>query len=310
MSSTIRNNRRARHKLVDIEVEEVSLVDKPANNRRFAVIKNEGGEVVERDGDVLIIDRSVSSAAAAAAAAGSRFGAVFGALADVHKALDVNETARDVVNSSVGQVFWQLDRLYDLMNDVEGTYTEGSLDQAIGSELNALAGALMAMAGEFGVVQTPAPAPLEKGDTDVVKAGAKMAKGNAALFSRGMAALHELAESVLGDDDMAKMCGGRRFAKSADDATADDTGIDVETELQGIDEGLAAALILVKAHSERIAELEAKIAANQPTEIVKARQPRRVIAPASNAITTTEVAKGDQPSSGLMFGTDTEIIKR
>jgi hypothetical protein len=311
---TNRRARKAQNKLKNLTVQEVSIVDRPANDHPFHLTKSE--TPVQVDGDSLVIDRSASAAATAALVAGQHFSAA------ITKMLTVSEHGRQQVHSYLGELYMRIDELCNILANVDGNPMGGTLDSAIGQELAEIAGIFMKLATAFGATSIVEPAAKADAsdDADVSKAGRKMSKMNASRLRDAIVLLNELAQTVMPDEISGmyeKMYGGK-FKKSDDASPAGGNlpayipGADVAAALADtvskFDNGLSSTLDHVVALTQRVDALEAR-------PVAKAAPARRINTHApSNAIDTADAAPRHARATELdakvpALGWDSELAR-
>jgi hypothetical protein len=218
-------------KLTELTVEEVSIVDSPANGRPWSVIKNaDGGAVAENADGSLVIDETAPAGPVRAAALAENVWKGISALetnladpeSEISKALDVNESARAEIWPGFSYISECMYAIECLLNSVDGTPFDGSLDHAIGSELCRIAYHFVDLSNSFGIDGMAAMAemhqdmyPEESGtrvNVEMAKAGKgfgkrRMAKMGGALDSIGEAvgSLAELFEEMGGQREVIEM---------------------------------------------------------------------------------------------------------
>lgn len=216
--------------LTDIEVEEVSHVHFPANNRPW-ILKHAGRE--NADG-VIEMETTPSRVAEICQKLFHGLGALEGALegrGELAKRLDVSDRARDMVFEYMADISNRLDALCELLYSTPGTPSQGSLDAAVGGELASIGQKFAMLAEGFGVTEPPAEnAPETVAMSATQKAGRAMSSrrldklGESVVMVRDLArALHELFEDAGGDSEKME---GYRMEKGADAlASALDDGL-------------------------------------------------------------------------------------
>jgi hypothetical protein len=261
------------HELIDLTVEEVSVVDKPANNRPW-LIKS----VTEDENGVLIVDADSEAKAPTKTATmcektWNAMGTLETALrtdpndSPVAKMLNVNDAARSKVFSYIDDIGYRMDDVLRLLSEAMGTPFEGSLDSAVGAELAAIGEKFRMMAENFGVTEPPAENAMEPVlmADGVSKAGRAMSRARMRKLAETAAYSNHLAQMLIslfhevgGDDSLMDgvdlACGERRHKANGDDGLV--TKGHLDSRLSQI---LAA---MADGHTSLIQRL------NRPTEIV------------------------------------------
>jgi hypothetical protein len=141
------------HRLQDLLVEEVSIVDKPANRRRFLAIKNEGvgSEVVEDDAGNMVADADAKTVdESAAPSTADLFKSIGGELERIEK-LSLSNSQRQLGLEGIDKA---LERLYRAASQIDMSRLDdlpeaSGLSKLIGNELAEVGKSILAMAGTF-----------------------------------------------------------------------------------------------------------------------------------------------------------------
>lgn len=206
------------HRLEDLLVEEVSIVDKPANKRRFLAVKSEDGmgdrgpEITTDAAGNLVSDPPVSSdldpsPVVLTPELAERFAAVGKGLEDVEKRLSIDPEMRRGIFRELGDAMGRLQSVLATTDVARIDRGEGgsTLVPILGAELSEIAKVLGIMARKLTSTGTkkgedpPTPAADEGAklleelvrtvETAVEKRGAKMGKGRLVKFREAMQVL-------------------------------------------------------------------------------------------------------------------------
>lgn len=208
------------HRLEDLLVEEVSIVDRPANKRPFLMVKSEAGhgaEVVPGSSGELVTDPAKPAAPAPAAPPTAPDPAVVAQvekmMARIEKGLALAPDVRRELFSSLRD---GMQRVHAVMNladaapvDYEGTQQPSALVPLFASELSEAATAIAAAAKKMGKLTKNEPDPepgvdIEKGltslveglETEIQKRGAKMSSARLGKFKEALGLLSKLLEEL------------------------------------------------------------------------------------------------------------------
>jgi hypothetical protein len=144
----------ALYHLTNMEVNEVSLVDRAANGKTFAVVKADSSIQSTPEGELVINTVSEKSTEVKEEVTMKKFFDILRqrieGSTELKKALTVSESARFMLKQHIGDLEHRLDQLYWLMCDVSGTWENGTLDQIVANELSSMAGDLIKIANVFG----------------------------------------------------------------------------------------------------------------------------------------------------------------
>jgi methyl-accepting chemotaxis protein len=148
-------NKKKVYMLEDLEVEEVSIVDRPANNRKFLLVKNEvpmgskGAHIVTNGNGDLVTDDTVGSDIAGTSddtpmvlkaddVSFSRFFVTIGEnLGKIEKRISINSDLRSKIHKAINDI---MGRLYSVMGVMDGaeksdSNIDSSLLPMLGQEL-------------------------------------------------------------------------------------------------------------------------------------------------------------------------------
>ena len=222
------------HELTSLEVREVSIVDRPANGRRFSMIKNEDGDM---NGEQRIeIDlNETADGDPSAETTPDELGAVFKSLGEtlgdekITKALAISEDAKGEARKVLARAMRSINTAYDAMYSAETTEDSAPTDfsKAVGSELVSIGAALAAMGKKLGGSKAVKTKKNEGGENaedisfsdalvrveemitevvraDVEKAGAKMASGRLKAFETAITQLTKLLDELKGKQETTK----------------------------------------------------------------------------------------------------------
>lgn len=152
------------HELTELEVREVSLVDRPANGRRFSMVKNEDGADMEEDRIEVDLNDDAS--------APEGIGLIFKSLAkifddaDVQKRLAISEEMKSAAFKTMRQAMRRIDTAMStasMSETSEGGETT-NFSKLIGDELMEVGAEIMSMGKKFG--GTKATKTRKSDDTD------------------------------------------------------------------------------------------------------------------------------------------------
>lgn len=207
-------------KLEELLVEEVSMVDRPANQRRFLTVKSEdakGAEITPGPGGKLTTPAPTPAPVTKSMA--ESLASVGDKLIQLEKRLSITPNTRTALFNGLREAISRLDSIF-LMADVaetdwDGSKGESTLMPLLSTELGEVATALGKLAKAFGKVEksetpeneaeTALKALVEGLETAVQKRGAKMSKARLTTFKSAMEALASiLAELDDAVDDVEK----------------------------------------------------------------------------------------------------------
>lgn len=228
MSAVTKKNQGAEgvHRLENLEVKEVSIVDRPANGRKFSVVKEEGSKMsgteitIDADGNLTTEKPETAETAENGNALALMFKTLESAFNDerITKSLHIPEDAKRAAFKTLRE---SLERIHTALGTVSVAQTtpEGSagspLMKLVGDELRDLSKTIAKLGKTFGNTEigkseddeeatafTTAlegvSAQLEEAKADVEKRGAKMAARRLQSFEKAISTLTKLLAELKG----------------------------------------------------------------------------------------------------------------
>lgn len=193
--------------LTEIEVEEISHVNFPANNRPW-IVKRAGRPNQE---GVIEVETPPARTLAICEKLFVALGAIEAALDgrdELAKRLDVSDQAREMVFDYMGEIHGRLEALCELLYSAPGAPLSGSLDAAIGGELASIGSKFAYLASGFGVTEAPDEAETVR-MSETQKAGRAMSRdrlrklGESLVMLDGLSSiLRALFDGAGGDEDI------------------------------------------------------------------------------------------------------------
>jgi len=204
------------HTLADLLVEEVSVVDRPANKRRFLAIKSEDGKGAEiqtgPNGELVTETGGPDGTPTDAPPIAEVFKAAGEAFADLEKRLTIDPDLRREIFSNLGEAMGRLNTVMiasDVaQSDRDGTKGTSTLVPVLAAELDAVAKVLAGISrkigktkaqkdeGEEDAAQKALLGLVEAVEVQVEKAGAKMSKARLAAFKAAMDTLAKILQEL------------------------------------------------------------------------------------------------------------------
>lgn len=276
------------HRLEDLLVEEVSIVDRPANKRPFLMVKSEGGhgaEVVPGSGGELVTDPAKP---APAPPAPTPTPAMDPAIADrvekmltrIEKGLTLTPEVRRELFNSLGE---GMRRVHVVMNLADAAQTEydgkepSALAPLFATELAAAAASIAEVGKKIGKLAKndpspdPDPSDVEKGlsslveglETEIQKRGAKMSSARLGKFKEALGLLHKLLEELDNAAGNVKPEKGRSPKQAAETPPAPAVPVEVTKALETATAVIETLKATVKKQAQEIRTLKEARPASQ-----------------------------------------------
>ena len=231
------------HELRELEVQEVSLVDRPANGRRFSMVKNEEGLMNKNEEKgAEITEGGETEVTPEETPEPETFADVFKSLdavssTEVAKRLAVAEELKGAAFKACRDAMRRIHVAMDTlsMSETDEEDSESAFKNLIGAELMEVGTALSKVGRKFGgKVSKSEPEPSENSEelTEFQKAmttlegtiqevvekkGAKMARGRLTRFEDAVKTLTEILSKLKGKDEANAKAKLAEMAKSLDD---------------------------------------------------------------------------------------------
>jgi hypothetical protein len=209
-----KKNKKDITRIVELEVEEVSIVDKPANQRRFLAVKSEegmtkGAEIVQDDqGNLVTSKENVTEEPLVKKDLLSPV-EIFKAIGEnIEKSLTVMPEVRKDIFQALNDSMSRLNTVYNATDSAGVDYRGdkvSSLVPVLASEIAEVSKELGKLAKTLIGVKKEDSAENSTNDEPLEKAGAKMSKERLSQFRNAMEALSKILTQLSGTDEVKKV---------------------------------------------------------------------------------------------------------
>jgi hypothetical protein len=209
-----KKNKKDITRIVELEVEEVSIVDKPANQRRFLAVKSEegmtkGAEIVQDDqGNLVTSKENVTEEPLVKKDLLSPV-EIFKAIGEnIEKRLTVMPEVRKDIFQALNDSMSRLNTVYNATDSADVDYRGdkvSSLVPVLASEIAEISKELGKLAKTLIGVKKEDSAENSTNDEPLEKAGAKMSKERLSQFRNAMEALSKILTQLSGTDEVKKV---------------------------------------------------------------------------------------------------------